>query len=106
MAEFMKPHREGISLLLHVQPKASRNEVAGIHGGALKVRIKAPPVDGAANEACLKFMATFLGMPPSALTLLSGHSGRQKKILVTRPPDCSPETFFRKIQELFRNIPK
>lgn len=68
----------GVRIRLHVQPRASRTEAAGLHGGALKVRLAAPPVDGAANEALLRWLADELGVPRSAVTLTAGMSSRAK----------------------------
>ena len=56
----------GIRLRLHIQPRASRSELAGRHGNAIKVRLTAPPVDGAANEALLRFLASRLEVSLSA----------------------------------------
>lgn len=72
----------GVRLTLHVQPRASRTEVAGPHGDALKVRLAAPPVDGAANDALLRFLADTLGVPRATLTLVSGASSRRKVVVV------------------------
>ena len=65
-----------------MQPRASRTEMAGRHGDALKVRLAAPPVDGAANEALVRFLADQLGVPRSAVRLESGAGGRAKVIAV------------------------
>ena len=56
-----------ISLTLHIQPGAKRTEFAGLHGDALKIRLAAPPVDGKANEALIKFIAETLGLARSAV---------------------------------------
>lgn len=72
----------GVRITLHVQPRASRSEIAGRHGEALKVRLAAPPVDGAANAALLRLLADQLGVPRSAVSLLSGESGRRKVVAV------------------------
>ena len=74
--------RTGIRLTLRVQPRASRTELAGRHGDALKVRIAAPPVDGVANEALLRFLADRLQVPRAAVTLASGSAGRNKVVTV------------------------
>jgi uncharacterized protein len=76
------PTATGIRLRLHVQPRASRTEVAGPHGDALKVRLAAPPVDGAANEALVRFLAERLGVSRTAVRLESGASGRAKIVAV------------------------
>ena len=71
---------DGAVLTVHVQPKASRTECAGIHGDALKVRVAAPPVDGAANEELIRFLAREFSIARSAIHLESGASGRHKRI--------------------------
>jgi hypothetical protein len=70
----------GVRLKVHVQPGASRTEVAGRHGDAIKVRLAAPPVDGRANEALLHFLAERLGLPLRAVTLVRGVSSRAKTV--------------------------
>lgn len=72
----------GVRIHLHVQPRASRTELAGRHGGALKIRLAAPPVDGVANEALLGFLAERLGVPRRGVTLERGHTGRAKSVRV------------------------
>jgi len=67
-----------ITLTLHIQPGAKKTEFAGLHGDALKIRLAAPPVDGKANEALIKFMAEQLGLARSAVTLKSGQTSRRK----------------------------
>ncbi len=67
-----------ITLTLHIQPGARKTEFAGLHGDALKIRLAAPPVDGKANEALLKFIADTLGMAKTAVSLKSGSTSRRK----------------------------
>lgn len=67
-------------LVLHVQPRASRTEVVGPHGDAVKVRLAAPPVDGAANAALVRFLAERLGVPRDAVRLVGGAGGRRKLV--------------------------
>ena len=73
---------EGVTISIHVQPKASRTECAGLHGQAVKIRVAAPPSDGAANEELCRFLARCCGVPASAIQLLSGAGSRQKRVLV------------------------
>lgn len=73
---------EGIRLALHIQPGASRSELAGMHGGALKIRVAAPPVDGAANHELIRFLAALLGVPRSRVSVVSGRSARRKTVIV------------------------
>ena len=77
---------DGIVLMLHIQPRAKREGVVGLHGEALKIALKAPPVDGAANEALLAFLAKTLGIAKSECVLLSGETSRSKRVRV--PGEC------------------
>ena len=61
-----------------MQPRASKNELVGLHDGVLKVRLTAPPVEGAANEALTRFIAEQLGVPRRQVTVVAGSSGRRK----------------------------
>lgn len=67
-------------MTVRVQPKASSNELAGLHGDAIKVRLTAPPVDGAANEALVELLAATFGIPKRAITIVSGASSRSKVV--------------------------
>ena len=71
-----------LTLTLHIQPGAKKTEFAGLHGDALKIRLAAPPVDGKANEALVKFVAETLGLPKSAVELKSGQTSRRKVLEV------------------------
>lgn len=73
----------GVRIAIQVQPRASRTELAGLHGEALKIRLAAPPVDGAANAALIRFLAETLGVPRSAVEISSGLSGRRKSVVVS-----------------------
>ena len=79
--------KNGLAFKIAVQPRASRNQVAGLKGDALKIKLTAPPVDGAANKACLQFLAKTLGVPKSSLAILSGESSRTKRILISLDPE-------------------
>jgi uncharacterized protein (TIGR00251 family) len=70
----------GVRFAVRVQPRASRSEVAGIQQGALKVRLQAPPVDGAANEALVDFLADSLDVPRRMIRIVSGESSRSKVV--------------------------
>jgi uncharacterized protein (TIGR00251 family) len=67
---------------VRVQPRAANPGVDGIHGGALKVRLSAPPVDNAANEALVLLLADELGVPRRAVRVVAGATGRTKVIEV------------------------
>jgi uncharacterized protein (TIGR00251 family) len=74
---------ETIMLALHVQPGAKRSEIAGLHGEALKIRLAAPPIEGRANEALLKFIADLFAVPLSNTELKQGGQSRHKVVAVT-----------------------
>ena len=73
-----RPREGGVRVRVHVQPRAARTEIAGVHGDALKVRLNAPPVDGAANDALVRFLAERFGVPQRAVRVVSGHASRTK----------------------------
>ncbi len=81
VTELIRKTKEGLLFKIYVQPRAAGNTVAGIHGDALKIRLTAPPVEGAANKMCLRFLSKQLNVPGSALEIKSGHSSRTKIIL-------------------------
>jgi uncharacterized protein (TIGR00251 family) len=72
-----------LALDIHVQPRSSRNRVAGLHGSAVKVCVTAPPVDNKANAAVIKLLASFFGVPRSSLAIKSGSQGRSKRVLIS-----------------------
>jgi uncharacterized protein len=67
---------------VRVVPRSSRSEIAGEQGGSLRVRIAAPPVDGAANEELVRVLAKEFGVSRRAINIISGHSSRLKKISI------------------------
>ncbi len=81
MAKFLKETKEGTLLLVHVQPKAKKNSIEGIDEwrGRLKVKIKAPPVEGKANKEVVKFFSKLLG---AEIEIVWGETGREKDLLV------------------------
>jgi uncharacterized protein (TIGR00251 family) len=74
--------KAGAILSVHVQPKASTTECVGIHGDALKIRVAAPPVDGAANDELTRFLARQLSVPITSVRIHSGANGRHKRVLI------------------------
>jgi len=70
----------GAMIQVHATPRASKSEIQGLHGEAVKIRLKAPPVDGKANDALIEFLADSLGIPQRQITLLSGQTSRQKRL--------------------------
>jgi uncharacterized protein (TIGR00251 family) len=74
---------DGVRIRVRVVPRASRTELVGLHGDELRIRLTAPPVDGAANEALVSFLADRVGVARSSVRLLSGETSRSKVVLIT-----------------------
>jgi len=72
----------GAAFPVRVVPRASQNEISGRYGDAVKIRLTAPPVEGAANQALIDFLADILGVPKSRIEILSGHASRDKIVCV------------------------
>ena len=75
--------KDGCTFRVRIQPRSRRDGITGLHGDALKIRLTAPPVEGKANQALQKFLAKRLGVSPSAVEILTGHTSRQKQVRVT-----------------------
>lgn len=71
-----------------MQPRASKNEIAGLHDGCLKVRITAPPVEGAANEALVRLIADALGLSRRQVSVVAGSTGRRKILEIEGATDA------------------
>ena len=71
-----------VTLRVLVQPRASRDEVAGVHGDYLKIRLTSPPVEGAANKNLIRFLSKKLKVPASRIEITKGHRARQKVIKI------------------------
>lgn len=74
-----------LTLQIRLQPRASKDEIIGWHGDALKIRITAPPVDGKANKHLLAFLAKQFKVPSAQVTLVSGLTGRDKRVCIQAP---------------------
>lgn len=83
MAEWYRRNGETITLILHVQPGAKRSEIAGLHGDALKLRLAAPPIEGRANDALLRFVAELFGVPLRQVELRQGGQSRHKVVAIS-----------------------
>ena len=78
----ISPTVTGVLLMLHVKPRASRNDIGGEHDGALKVAITAPPVDGKANAAVIKLLAKAFGVSRSSIEIVGGPGSRRKRVAI------------------------
>jgi uncharacterized protein len=83
---YLKTQGDGVVLSIKVQPRASKNEIGEAMGAELKVKVTAPPVDSAANEAVLRLLADVLDCPRGSVQLIRGSTSRHKQILIQRMP--------------------
>ena len=81
----MREEGAAVLLSLHVQPGAKRTEAAGEHGGALRIRLAAPPVDGKANAELVRFLADAFDVPQRQVTIVRGETSRQKSVRIDAP---------------------
>lgn len=82
---------QGIRLRIFLQPKASRDQIVGLHGNELKIAITAPPVDGAANAHLLKYLSKLFKAPKSSIVLEKGELQRHKQIWIPDPKQIPTE---------------
>lgn len=85
MSGFASAKGGALVLELHVQPGASRTEIAGLHGERLKIRVAARALDGKANAALIEFLAEQYGVPRSSVSIESGLRSRQKRVSIWKP---------------------
>ena len=83
MPPFIQMRPEGAVLSVKVQPRASKNAIGELLGNELKVKVTAAPVDSAANEALIEFLAETLACPRNSMRIVRGHTSRHKQVLVT-----------------------
>ena len=85
----------GVTFAVRVVPRALRSEVAGLHDGALRIRVAAPPVEGAANRELVKFLAKRFKVPRAAISLVSGTNSKNKIIRIASPGAATREELSR-----------
>ena len=93
----------GVELFIHLQPRASQNRVVGVHGESLKIALTAPPVEGAANSALLRFLAFQLKIPVSSVSLLGGEKSRDKHLLIRTTSVAQIDQY---LTEMLRRVDK
>jgi uncharacterized protein (TIGR00251 family) len=81
-ANYLTTDGAGICLAVKLQPRAGKNEIGPPLGSELKIKVTAPPVEGAANEALIRFLAETLGCPRSAVQIIRGQTSRHKTVAV------------------------
>lgn len=88
---------QGSTLRVRVNPRSSRNQVTGWHDSTLAIKITAPPVDGAANKACIEYLADLLGVKKSQISIISGAASRDKVFMID---DISSEEIDQRLSSL------
>ena len=96
----IKKCKEGIQFAATIQPRSSKNSIAGLHNDTLKIRLTSPPVEGAANRLCVKYLAGFLDISPSRVSIVQGLTGRNKTI---RIEGMDEKTFLNKIASFIQD---
>jgi uncharacterized protein (TIGR00251 family) len=78
----VKETSDGLVFSVYVQPRASKTAIVGHHQNALKIKLTAPPVGGAANKQCIQILAKALDQPKSAIKIIAGQASRRKQIRI------------------------
>lgn len=80
---FLTILERSLLLSVYIQPRASKNQICGIQGEELKIRLTSPPVDGAANKLCREFLADFFDVAKSSVDIISGETSRHKRLRIS-----------------------
>jgi uncharacterized protein (TIGR00251 family) len=72
-----------ITLKVYLQPKSSKNEIVGRYRDGIKIKVTAPPIEGKANEALIRFLAKEFGISPSCIEIIKGHRSREKTLRIS-----------------------
>jgi uncharacterized protein (TIGR00251 family) len=86
----------GVILKIRVQPRASKNELVGIQGDCLKIKVTSPPIEDRANEKLCEFLSHIMGVKKSGIEVIGGHKARVKRVMVA---GCTPEEAKRKLMK-------
>lgn len=79
---FLASFKNDLILSVYVQPRASKNQICGIQGNELKIRLTSPPVEGAANKLCREFIAALFDVSKSSVEIMSGETSRHKRLRI------------------------
>ncbi|CAM3774243.1 DUF167 family protein [Parendozoicomonas haliclonae] len=88
---FYRWQGDDLIIACHLQPRASKDEFSGLHGDSLKIRIKAPPVEGKANGYLIKFLASQFGVSKRDVKIISGDLSREKRVAISSPEKLPAE---------------
>ncbi|NQT09988.1 MAG: YggU family protein [Desulfobacteraceae bacterium] len=101
---FINKSTKGIIFKVFVQPKSSKNMIAGLYGDTIKIKLTAPPVNGAANKMCIKYLANVLKSPQSKFEIISGHTSRTKHLLIKYKDNKHSEAEFEYLTGLIKSL--
>ena len=90
----------GIVFKILVQPRSSKNMITGLHGDAIKVKLTASPVNNAANRMSINILAKALGVPKSSLEIVSGHTSRNKQVLLRSERQDMSDKEYNRLKQL------
>ena len=100
---FITTIENDLILSVYVQPRASRNQICGIQGEELKIRLTSPPVDGAANKLCREFIADIFNVSKTSVEIISGETSRHKRLRII---GTLPDQFIKHISTIERSLNK
>jgi uncharacterized protein (TIGR00251 family) len=100
----IRKNSRGVVFKVLVQPRSSQNIIVGLHDDALKVKLSAPPVNNSANRMIIQFLAKVLAVPKSSLEIVSGHTSRNKQVLLHAGRAKISEKEYRHLKQLILNL--
>ena len=95
---------DGIVFKVLIQPRSSKNMIAGLHGDALKIKLTAPPVDNAANRMCIDYLAKTLEVSKSSLEIIAGHTSRNKQVLLRSDSAELSKTEYERLKKRIEDL--
>lgn len=98
---FLKALNNDLVLSVYIQPRASKNQICGVQGEELKIRLTSPPVDGAANKLCRSFVADLFDVSRSSVEIVSGETSRHKRLRIS---GSHPGQFIKQISALEKSL--
>lgn len=101
----IRRYPNGVIFKIFVQPRSAKSVICGLHGDALKVKVTAPPVAGAANKMCIKSLAKSLGVPQSLLEIITGANSRTKQVLLRCEQPPMSEKEFNHLKHRIETLP-
>ena len=96
---FLRESKKGLAFDIQVIPHASRSELVSVQDGVLKIKVTSPPVQGAANDACIKLLAKELGLKKNQMEISSGAKSRKKTVMIK---DISKAELETKINNIYK----